>query len=54
MTNRDYIATITDEFEKFRYIVELARQYPEYDSCSYIQKRRIVKEILDEEVKNDS
>ena len=50
MTNREYIASITDEFEKLRYIAELARQYPEYEKLPAWKRHDILKRILDAEV----
>ena len=50
MTNREYIASITDEFEKLRYIAELARQYPEYEKLPTWKRQDILKKILDAEV----
>lgn len=50
MTNREYIATITDEFEKLRYIAELAREYPEYEKLPYYKRKEIVNKIMEQEV----
>lgn len=50
MTNREYIETIKDEFEKMRYIAELAREYPEYEKLPYYKRKEIVKKIMDQEV----
>lgn len=50
MTNREYIASITDEYEQLRYIAELARQYPEYEKVLTWKRQDILKKILDAEV----
>lgn len=50
MTNREYIASITDEYEKIRYVAELAREYPEYEKLPTWKRQDILKKILDAEV----
>lgn len=50
MTNREYINTLADEYAKVRYIAELARQHPDYDSLPKYRQRELVKQIMDAEV----
>lgn len=53
MKVKEYLATITDEFEKIRVCAEIARQHPEYEKAGYSQRKSMLKKILDEEIKED-
>ena len=52
MTYNEYLSTCTDEFEKAAIILNLARNYncPNYDTLSSVGKRRVLKEILEQEM----
>ena len=56
MTYNEYLSTCTDEFKKATIILNLARNYncPNYDALSYSGKRRVVKEILEQEMDKES
>ena len=50
MTYKQYLDTCDDEFEKAVIITNLARKYPNYDSYSFKQKKKLLSFLLNREM----
>lgn len=50
MTYKQYLDTCDNEFEKAVIIINLARQYPNYDSYSSKQKKELLSSLFNKEM----